>query len=260
MPPTAAVIAFQILGYWPVWRWYIARISDSSDEPWGVLALLTALILTAFSKRIALRAEHLYFSLAAILIYICSFPFLPPLLRGVLAVLSLASILSPLVFGVRFHLGLIGLLLLSLPLIASLQFYCGYPLRLLTAQAAAQILNLLSYSITVEGASMLWRGELISVDAPCAGIKMLWSGLYLTFTIACIFGFDAKRTWLSYIIASLSVFIGNILRTTLLFFTESGIIPAPHWMHGLIGVALFAAVAAVIVSSTLRIGKVHRAN
>lgn len=33
------------LTYWPVWQWYINRYLDQSDEPLGVLALLTLFIV-----------------------------------------------------------------------------------------------------------------------------------------------------------------------------------------------------------------------
>ena len=39
------VIATHALTVWPVWRWYLARTTDGSDEPWGIAALIAALAL-----------------------------------------------------------------------------------------------------------------------------------------------------------------------------------------------------------------------
>jgi hypothetical protein len=35
-----------ILAFWPIWFWYCERISDRSDEPLGVLALITVIALS----------------------------------------------------------------------------------------------------------------------------------------------------------------------------------------------------------------------
>jgi hypothetical protein len=47
-----ALLAIELLALWPVWRWYVHRLSDQSDEAWGIVALVTA-VLFAF-----LRSYH----------------------------------------------------------------------------------------------------------------------------------------------------------------------------------------------------------
>jgi exosortase/archaeosortase family protein len=45
----------------------------------------------------------------------------------------------------------------------------------------------------------------------------------------------------------LAIFFGNVLRSTALFYTESGLLHTPQWAHQGIGVLVFAMIAAAIV-------------
>ena len=40
------LFALHCLCFWPVWRWYAQRLDDGSDEPWAIVALLAAALLT----------------------------------------------------------------------------------------------------------------------------------------------------------------------------------------------------------------------
>src|SRR5207302_1505837 len=77
--------------FYPVWHWYVLRYSDRSDEPLGILALLTALVIAlAYGGqakwRSPRRANH---SLAAgifcTLLYAGTFCFSPQAVHGLLA-------------------------------------------------------------------------------------------------------------------------------------------------------------------------------
>jgi exosortase/archaeosortase family protein len=144
-------------------------------------------------------------------------------------------------------LGVLGLLLLSLPIIASLQFYAGYPVRLATAYLSAVLIRTTGIPVWPEGTTLLWLGEIVSVDAPCSGVKMLWSGLYFNFTLACFGALSTKRTWMSYVASTMIIFVGNVLRSTVLFYGESGIIDYPAWAHQVVGITVFFFVAAGIL-------------
>lgn len=243
------LIVVQIGSFWPVWQWYIARLLDSSDEPWGILALATALAFVLIKGKEAPGQQRTLLAAAGLTVLYClSYSFVPPLVRGLVAVASLALSTSTLCLGRTVHLGILGLLLLSLPIIASLQFYLGYPVRLLTALASAEIISLTGYPAEAQGTGLFWAGEMVTVDAPCSGIKMLWSALYLNFTLACFGGLSTLRTWLAYLFSLAAVFIGNVLRASILFFTESEIVAAPDWAHQSIGLAVFGGVALAVLS------------
>ncbi|HJP94285.1 MAG TPA: hypothetical protein VJ875_20160 [Pyrinomonadaceae bacterium] len=36
------IVGLQLVAFWDVWRWYISRAVDSSDQPWGLLAFIAA--------------------------------------------------------------------------------------------------------------------------------------------------------------------------------------------------------------------------
>jgi exosortase/archaeosortase family protein len=238
----------QIAAFWPVWYWYTQRMLDGSDEPWGILALITVLVLVvkkgAWS---APSAQAVVISSIIAAIYAASFGWLPPLIRGILAVVALSFSLSSICYGRTVHAGIFGLMIVSLPIIASLQFYGGFPIRVITAFVSSQLLGLFGYDIHPQGTLLYWLGEVIAVDAPCAGIKMLWTGLYLNFTLAAWRNLGFLATWLSTSFTLFSVFIGNISRATLLFFTESGIVNAPDIAHQAIGIIVFAIVAFAVL-------------
>ena len=244
MSRATSLFLLQAVAFWPVWNWYVARISDSSDEPWGVIALLTAFLFVATQKRTnTISTKALFLSGLISLIYILAFNTAPPLIRGVLAMSALSCTISGIYFGRFFHLGVTGLLVLSLPLIASLQFYAGYPVRLLTCHLSSAIISTIGTPVSPAGTSIHWLGEIVSIDAPCSGIRMLWSGLYLSFTLSCFFGFGHLRTWFTYCFANLAIFSGNVLRAVILFYIESGILAAPSWAHTGCGVVSFGLIS-----------------
>lgn len=243
------ILALQGVAFWPVWRWYVERITDGSDEPWGIVALATAIMfLMRQGKPGEVKVLTLGCASALVTLYALSFPFLPALVRAILAVLTLSCTLSAFYLGRSLHLGILGLLLLSLPLIASLQFYLGYPVRFLTTEIAARIISLTGHAVIAEGTCLRWLGDLISVDAPCSGIKMLWTGLYLNFTLACFRGLGSLRTWLTYSLSMFVIFLGNLLRTVVLFYGEAHILSFPLWGHQGVGIAAFLVVALAIAT------------
>jgi exosortase len=242
------LIALQLLAFWPVWKWYIARMSDSSDEPLGLLALGTALFfLIRKGRGYELKTSHMALSSFFMLMYLLTYSSMPALGKAVLAVMAIGCTVSPSRMGRSVHVGIIGLLLLSLPIIASLQFYLGYPVRTLTAIMSSGLIGLTGYEVSAQGTCLYWAGEVISIDAPCTGIRMLWTGLYLNFALACFSEHSSARTWLTHSFSMVAIFLGNVLRSTALFFTESGIVSNPSWAHQGIGLAVFVMIAIAIV-------------
>lgn len=235
---------------WPVWRWYLLRMTDGSDEPWGVLALVTLVVLRVRDGFALPTGEKQFVAAAALLAtYTVTYGFFPPLLRAVL-VLGAFGVVLLRGAGAAGFLGLLGL---SLPIMATLQFYLGYPLRVLAAEASAVTLNLSGYAVKREGTLLHWAGETIMVDAPCSGIQMLWFGFYLVSLLAA---FYRLRVWAALLCGGgtlVIVVVANMVRATALFFKEAHIVVLPDWTHAGIGVALFAGAAWLITSITQRL-------
>ena len=252
------LLAIELLAFWPVWRWYIHRLTDLSDEAWGIVALVTA-VLFVFRRKPKSGSNNsaLWLPATLLICYSLSYHFLSPLPRGAIAITAVAATISAIRFGQRLHLGVWGLLLLALPVVASLQFYLGFPMRALVAKLAAPMLQINGFAVVAEGTCLKWNGDLILIDAPCSGVKMLWTGFYLTFTLACYDKLNTRRTALACVATFAAIIIGNTFRAAALFYVEAGVanLSLPKWTHEGVGVVVFAMTAIAIALVAHRIAK-----
>jgi exosortase/archaeosortase family protein len=242
------LIVAQLAAFWPVWCWYVSRMTDGSDEPLGILALITVLVLAGREERKVLYEGDLIFSTLLMLLYAVSYPFIPPLLRAIIAVTALSLSLSSLLWGIRFHFALTGLVLLSLPVVSTLQFYLGYPMRMLCGYIALPMLSLSGFPVILEGTNLRCGDFLVSIDAPCSGIKMLWTGLYLTLVLVCLYRVKTGTAFLSCGISWVLLILANTLRTTTLFLLEVLPIDRPAWLHDLTGLIIFTLMGLALIA------------
>jgi exosortase/archaeosortase family protein len=243
------ILVLAVVALWPVWRWYGVRVIHSSDELGGVVAILTVLVFLYTSKP---RRENPVgiswpIPLALLVAYIVSYYYLPPLLRAVLAMALIANLISQFWFHKHFHLGLSALLILSLPLMASLQFYLGYPMRVVVGSMAELLLQLNGLSVIREGTVLSWGSRIISIDAPCSGVKLLWVSGYLASALACFLRLSARQTLIFFAMIMVVVLWANVFRSTALFYLEAGILPMQSWMHDGVGLLVFLFSASTIV-------------
>jgi exosortase/archaeosortase family protein len=243
------VLALQFLAFWPVWQWYGARVFDSADGKWGLLAAASAALLLCWKRATEREVKiRLWLPTLLLLLYAITYPFFPPLARAVVAVTAIGCTLSSLLMGRLFHTGVLGLLYLSLPIIPSLQFYGGYPLRVFVASVTAPILRLGGFNVFQDGTCLNWGGQLIWIDAPCSGVRMLWVGLYLACALATVYALRPLKTLTVLSTALIAVICGNIFRAVALFYLEARVIEMPAWSHDYVGVVAFALVATGITS------------
>ncbi len=250
------IVAVQLVAFWPVWRWYVERVAGSTDQKWGLVSLLTALLLVLNRKASAYVIERsLTLPTLIILIYVVTYPVFPPLARAGVAFTALGVTLGVIRFGKPFHPGLLGLLWLSLPVVPSLQFYLGYPLRVLVGSLTAPILRLGGFAVIQEGTCLNWAGQLIWIDAPCSGVRMLWVGLFLVSALVCIYELSFVKSLALLAAAVIAIIAGNVFRAVALFYLESGVYPMPAWAHDYAGMVAFALVATAIVTAVRFIRK-----
>lgn len=238
--------------FWPVWRWYVERLDDGSDEPWALAALLAAVVLSwpRDGFRWNPRDPLLLAAAACTLLYAVLAPFAPPLLRALAAAAALGcSWIS--VSGARERApAVLCLLALSVPVIASLQFYAGYPLRTLTASGATWLLNFFGIEATRTGTSMMAYGRTVLVDAPCSGVRMLWTASVLCAALVAMrtrVSWSAMAFTLAWVLPV--VLVGNTVRATLLFLIETAETPPPGYLHSLVGIITFVIVAGLLLAS-----------
>ena len=248
------VLGLQVIAFWDVWRWYVSRAVYSWDQPWGVLALIAAIVfLIASRKPWPQNGRSLLLPTLLVIFYAATyFPF-GPLARATVAFTALAVTTSSLRFGKSFHPGLFGLFYLSLPTLPTLQFFGGYPLRVVVAELTAPILRLSGFAVVSEGTCLNWAGKLISIDAPCSGIKMLWVGLFLTFVVLCLYELPLRKTLLLLPLVGVVIMAANVFRAVALFYLEAGVLSMPSWGHEYAGVIAFVLEAAGIIAIVLRL-------
>lgn len=238
----SGLFASTILAAWPHWLWMVRRSSDGSDDPWGIVALLTLVALVYIDKDKLRVPQASALSLTALCMVAATamWGWLPPILSTAFALAGCSVFIANMLPPQRKLMPLLSLAILALPLVASLNFYLGYPLRWFCAQSTSVMLSLLGTDTTPAGASLWWNGKTILIDAPCAGIAMLWIGLYFGALFSYLNNARTFRTILNLSMASTLVIIANIVRNTLLFYKESGLVDLPHWTHEAIGLLTFA--------------------
>ena len=268
--PAPFWLAAQALALWPAWLWMGRRLADGSDDPLGLLAL-AALGVLAWQQRAALRtAPRLgWLALAGAATLLATLaraglpgalPAWPPLLASLLAVLAVAcGLLAFLPRPVQAHgraaqgvaaLPVLGLAALALPLLSSLQFYAGYPLRVLTAELSQWLLAPF-FTVAREGASLWIAGRLVIVDAPCSGVQMVWLGYFTACATALFLTRCGSRVFLARLpVVGALVLAGNVLRNALLVAAEGAGRPLAPWAHEALGLAVLALVCGAIAFSS----------
>lgn len=222
----------------PVVLWFIKRLDDGSDEPLGLLTLGLALIL-AWRDRRSLHAgpRDRTSGALAMLGSVLTIGLIPPMFRAALAIAGIGIWL-----GIHRRPGLLGLLGLTLPLVASLQFYMGYPLRLAAAEGAVVLLKLSGAMVMRSGVNIELGGQLIGVDPACSGIRMLWHALAAAMALCAMHRSSWRTTLAAGFLAVLLVIPANVLRATWLALVESDRCEAFNPGHGNAGLLCFAVV------------------
>ena len=235
---------------WPLWLWSARRLSDGSDDPYGIVAL-AALLLVLWRERTGfVEAPRLGWLLTAVALAasaVLAQGFWPPLPRAALGVLAVLCVAMALRGAGQQRLAWFGLGLLALPLLSSLQFYLGYPLRVLTAEASVWLLRGGGLVAARQGSALEVGGQLVMVDAPCSGIQMAWVAYFTAFATAAWLRLPDRLLLRRIPLLGALVLVGNILRNSLLVLQETGRLGWPGWMHEGIGLLVFVAVCALVL-------------
>jgi exosortase/archaeosortase family protein len=141
-----------------------------------------------------------------------------------------------------------------------LQFYAGYPLRVVTAQVSAWLLQLGGVEALRSGASMTVRGQLVVVDAPCSGVQMVW---FAYFTACSLAAFEDHRdgAFLRRLpLVGVLVMSANIVRNSVLVSLEArpqGLSESVHEAIGLVALLLLCTAVVIVMrgATTKEVGK-----
>lgn len=252
--PPVLWLSLQLAALWPVGLWAARRMADGSDEPLGAVALVLLAVALVGGRLACQRTARLPWLGAAgaltiaVTLLVGHLPWLALAAGGSLAIgCAWAAFRAP---GSPVA-PVLGLLWLALPLLASLQFYVGYPLRLITAQCSAWLLQLAGVAAEPSGASLMIAGRLVIVDAPCSGVQLAWLG-YCTACAAALWHgvpdgrFIRRLPWVG-----LTVLGSNVLRNTVLVAKEGGVLALPAAAHETVGLAV-AVLACASIAHLMR--------
>lgn len=233
--PTWILLAAAVF---PTLLWFFRRLDDGSDEPYGLIPLGIALLL-ALRDRQSIRGDHISRAVGALilLIAVCAIGTLPPMIRAGLSVTGLAAWT-----GLHRKAGMVGLLVLSLPVIASLQFYAGFPLRLAAAEGAVRLLDCAGLVVSRSGVEITLGGAAICVDPACSGVRMLWHACIAAMALAAYHRCSPVHTMAAGVAAVLLVIPANAVRSAWLVLIESGKLGSHPPGHDLVGLVCFTAV------------------
>jgi exosortase/archaeosortase family protein len=248
-------LAMLALALWPHGAYLLRRAFDGSDDPLGLAAIVALALLVAregshlrLTPHLGWWGASLALALGANIAWLAA---VPALLGSLLAALSLAAALYAWWPPGRPRAALALLLVLALPLMASLQFYAGWPLRVLTAEISAALLQFAGLDALRSGATLLVNGRLVLVDAPCSGVQMAWLA-YFCATVAAATtrlpdaGLLRRLPWVGTLVLA-----GNVLRNTVLVALEARPQGLDAAAHQIIGLAALALACALVLTITL---------
>lgn len=248
--------AIALVACWDSWRWTIHRLTQSPEE--GLSLLFTFVLLGALTmprlrrhtpaSRIdptppaAMLALHAALTLANA----------PSIIQSALATTLLAYILYRAAHDAAPPAAFWGLIALAMPVLPSLQFVFGYPLRVVSATLTVALLNLQGVPITRDGTYVTVAGQTAQFDAPCSGIAMLWALVLVTLMAALITHLSLAKLSLALLLTLTVAIAANALRVaSLLYATTMLGETEPPWLHEAVGLAAFA-LAALLLAACLR--------
>lgn len=232
--------------FWDAWRLLAGRFGDGlSALPLALVGLTVAApALRRIGAGQAQPVPLAWLSLA-LACYIAATLAGPALPGAAVAVVAVALLCRRIAGDSMPWPPLVGLALLALPVLPSLDFYLAYPMRLAGSALSASLLRLNGIAVGVEGVALSWNGSLLLFDAACSGVRMLWAGLFLVSGVGLVSGFGLRRYALAVAIAAVIAIAGNAVRAASLFYVENGFAgplrgPAAHEAVGLISFLLLA--------------------
>jgi exosortase len=234
------------LACWDGWRLLAVRIADGAIAfPLIALALGVVVAWARLGRDRQVDARTVAAVLAA---YALATVVAPPIVRIGIAAAGLVILLHRAFGGRRPPFAALGLAMLALPILPTLDFYLSWPMRRVSAMISAVLLRQSGFAVGVEGAAIRWQGNLLLFDGPCSGVRMLWASLILTSLFALIGKLSLLRYGAALAATVLFATFANGLRATSLFFLESGFLPQFQGpvMHEMVGIASFGMLGALM--------------
>lgn len=235
------------LASWPTLAWYAHRMIEGvGDDRCGLVALGLAIGFALAEPMSPAGLPRSAAVAAAVLGYAIVARVAPPLVAAGALVVVVVLLARAQGLAVARRPAWIGLCALALPILASVQFYCGYPIRACVSAIAAHVMTLAGVDVVAEGTVLLLRGTRVLVDEPCSGVKTLWTSALFTSAVALRCRLEGRAAVVFALLAAACAAIATIARTVVLTLLESGVEPVPSVLHQGIGGAVFLGFASLL--------------
>lgn len=230
-----------------LWAWWFARMGEPFDAGMAAWVALGVFIVDAWRRngwKVARPSTRAYVMAAVgLAAYWALRPFLPISLCGVFGVLGGLALVVP---TARLSAPLVGLAVAGLPTLYILDLFLGFPLRTMSTFMATALLRLTGLDVVRNGMEIVVGGVPVWVDAPCAGVKMLGTGVVLALVLAQVWRLRAWRTVGVCSLAVVAVCLANAARVTVLTVFAAVGWPLGNVAHETVGcVALLVALLLV---------------
>ena len=235
-----------------LWAWWFARIGEPLDAGMAAWAALAVFIVDAWRRNgwKATRPSARAYALAAfgLAAYWVARPFLPISLCGLFGVLGGVSLLVPATRDQgEFQAPLAGLAVAGLPTLFIADLFLGVPLRAVSTFGATALLCLTGLEVVRNGMEIAVGGVPVWVDAPCAGVAMLGTGVVLALVLAQVWRLRTGRTIGVCALAVVAVCLANAARVAVLTMCASMGLKLGSAAHEIVGgIALLAALLLVV--------------
>ncbi|QNA85154.1 exosortase/archaeosortase family protein [Sphingomonas sp. So64.6b] len=247
----AFALALAALAFWDAVRLLAGRLGDGLT--WLPLSAVAVALAWPVVRKLAVgQARPVSPALPCVIFASYGLAALtaPPLVRMGITVVGLVLILRDAAGDDLPAAPAIGLGLLALPVLPSLEFFLAYPLRLVSATLTAGLLAMNGINVGVDGVALDWNGDRLLFDAACAGVKMLWAALLLVSAIALVARFGPLKYARAMALAVILTIAANALRAASLFYLENGFVPrlSGPVAHEAVGIAAFMMVAGLLAA------------
>lgn len=249
MNPWLALSAIS-LACWSAWLELAARVTGP-EALLPIALVLGALAARPLSDRASMKPVPLTPLMLLLVAHIVAVLVAPPIFRIAPASLAVCWCLHAACETRAPRASFYGLVLLALPVLPTLEFYAAYPVRLAAIEASADLLRMNGVAVGVEGLALRFGGDLIQFDAPCSGVRMLWTCWFLASALAHLYRFAWWRYAIALLVATLFAIAGNVVRATSLFYLEVGLFEVSEapWLHAAVGIAAFAMTALLLFAA-----------
>jgi exosortase O len=264
------IISAWLLGNIWTYQWFLESLPDTNVLniillTIGLIALLTQLVRTDF---FAAESFQLHFRLYPFLLMlggemgaiILKWCLNIPQLTLMCFLLGSYGLLGLFLTSIAWHRGLTVAVVTAcvIPFIVAFNSGLGFPVRVITAHAVAQILADFHLSAVSSHDIIVMENGIAQVDLPCSGMKSLWTGTVFLLGATWLENRQLRWRWLLVAIANgLFLIAANIIRVSILVFTievlqQEQIAEVIHLPLGIVGFIVASALTWVLLQKVPR--------